>query len=149
MALLRCITRSIQRSFQLFRVSDFVYQLLQRNVGIFNQRFHGINVGQRGINIHRVVNSKYCFTNVITAACGAADHLLIQNPRLNPAHKHKITNFRDIDTGSQQINSNSNIWIAFVFILANELLYFVALPGDFSDCRLVIFTVIKVFKRFI
>ena len=80
-------------------VAEFTDQLLQGDVGILDQRFHGVDRFQAGVEIDRVIDAENGFANFVTTAGSTAFHLLIENARANAAHKHQITDFRHINTG--------------------------------------------------
>jgi hypothetical protein len=62
-------------------VVQLVDQLLQRDSGSLDQRLHGVDRLQRGVDVDRVVDLEHGFADVVAAAGGAADHLLVEDAR--------------------------------------------------------------------
>ena len=70
-----------------------------------------------------------CFVNVRTQACCAPHHLLEQNSTLDAAHEYQSRNFRNINSGSQQIYSDCDAWISLILEALNRLLYLLLIPA--------------------
>ena len=61
------------------RVVELFEQLFQRNLRVLHQRPHGVDGLKRGVQVHWVVDLEDSLANVVAAARGAADHLLVQD----------------------------------------------------------------------
>ncbi|MNL66271.1 hypothetical protein D3C87_1907090 [compost metagenome] len=93
--------------------------MLKGDIGVLHQWFHGVDGFQARIEVDRVVDAKNRFADVVAASGGTAFHLFIKNSRAYSAHKHEVANFRHVNAGGEQIYSDSDARMRFVFVLAN------------------------------
>jgi hypothetical protein len=106
---------------------ELVEQLFQRDLRVFDQRLHGVDGLQRGVQIDRVVDLEHGFADVVAAAGGAADHLLVQDARAHAAHEHEVADGGHVDAGGEQIDGDGDAGVALVFVAADQLLDLVRL----------------------
>ena len=64
------------------RVVEFADQLFERDVGVLDQRLHGVDGFERLVDVDRVVDLENGFADVVAAAGGAADHLFVEDAEL-------------------------------------------------------------------
>ncbi len=120
------------------RIVEFVDQLIQRDVRIFHQGFHGADVLQRGVDVDRIINLEYGFADLIASAGGAADHLLVQDPRTDAAQEDQMANPGHVDAGGEQVYGNRNAGETLVLVVLDELRDFVRSAGDLAHRRFVV-----------
>jgi hypothetical protein len=82
---------------------------------------------KRLVDVDRVVDLEHGFADVVAAAGGAADHLLVQDARTDAAHEHDVADGGHVDAGGQQVNGDGDARVALVFIAGDELLDLVRL----------------------
>jgi hypothetical protein len=128
-------------------VVELVQQLFHVHLRVLHQRLHGVHVLQGGVQVHRVVNLEDGFANVVATAGGAANHLLVKNARLDPAHEHQMADGRYVDAGGEQVHRDGNAGEALVLVAADELVYLVRRAGDLLHGGLVVLRAIDAFKR--
>ncbi|MNV95448.1 hypothetical protein D3C71_1903400 [compost metagenome] len=61
-------------------IAQLTDQLRQGDIGVLDQGLHGVDLGQRGIDIHRVIDAKHRLAYVVAATGGPPHHLLIEDP---------------------------------------------------------------------
>ena len=127
-------------------VVELVQQLLHRDLGVFDQGLHGVDGLQRGVQIDGVVDLEHGFADGVAAAGGAANHLLVQDARLDAAHEHEVADGGHVDAGGEQIDGDGDAGKALVFVAADELVDLVGCAGDFFDRCLVVAVAVQVGK---
>ncbi|MNN72433.1 hypothetical protein D3C81_1884670 [compost metagenome] len=95
---------------------QFADQLFQRNIGVFHQRFHGVDVFQAGIEVNWVVDAKHRLADSVATARRTPLHLLVKNPRADTTHENQVANSRNIDTRGEQVNcdGDARVWLILV-----------------------------------
>ena len=122
---LGAVPRHVKGGGQHIIIGELCNQLFNTDSGIFDQRFHRIDILQRGIEIYRIVDPEYGFTDFITAPCCPANHLLIEDAGLHAPQKHQMRDRRDINPGGQKVNRNGNTRITFIFKAFNQFTHLI------------------------
>ena len=126
------------------RVGQLAGQLLDADARVLYQRLHSVDALQGGVDVHRVVDAEDGLADLVAAAGGAADHLLVENPRFDPAHEHQIADARHVDAGGKQVHGDGDVGIALVLVLLDQLVDLVALAGDLGHGGLAVFTAVQI-----
>ena len=126
----------------VFQHLETVQQLSKGSRWVGYHRFHGIDRFQRFIDTDRVINLKMGLMNLGTQAGGTTQHLFKQNAGFYPAQEHQIGDLRHIDTGSQQVHSDSNAGITLILKPFDGFLYLFGIAaahaaGDLHNCVIV------------
>src|SRR5690606_4451332 len=108
--------RRVQGALQVLGVGQFTHQLFDSDVGVFYQRLHGVDVFQRRVQVHGIVDAEHGFADFVAAAGAAADHLFVKNARLNPPQKYQVADAGYIDAGGKQVHGDGDVGVAFVFV---------------------------------
>ena len=109
--------------FFVLQYLETIQQLSKGSRRVGYHRFHGIDGIQRFIDTDRIINLKVSLMDLGAQTGGTAQHLFKQNAGFYPAQEHQIGDLRHIDTGSQQVHSDSNTWIALILESLDGLLY--------------------------
>jgi hypothetical protein len=103
------------------------------HLGVGDHRLHAVDRLERGVQVDRVEDAEDLLADVVAAAGGAAQHLLVEDAAPHPAQEHDVADGRHVDAGGEQVHGDRDRRVALVLEAADELERLVGGAGDLED----------------
>ncbi|MBA3947067.1 MAG: hypothetical protein H0X37_21205 [Herpetosiphonaceae bacterium] len=84
-------------------------ELLQTNRRVDNDGFHRGEMLKIRVDIDGVKNAEGFLVDLIAAAGGAAQHLLVEDTAVDPTQEHNVLDRRHVDAGREQVDRYGNL----------------------------------------
>ena len=83
-------------------------QLLDRDVGVLHDGLHGGHGFEGVVQIHAVEDAEHLLADLVAAASGPAEHLLVKDSASDTAEEDQVADLRDVDAGGEKVNRHGD-----------------------------------------